>query len=407
MANLLYAWEFGAGLGHIGAFLPLARALRAQGHRVDWCVIPLPPVASLLEQERFSWTPAPQAEEQARAGPPLSYPDILLRFGYDSADRLGALVRAWRNAMQAGAARIVLADHAPTALLAARTLGLPAFLYSSGFCVPPRVSPAPNMRPWLAVPPQQLQALEDAALASINAVLADHGRPSVTALWQLFAVTEDTLLGFPELDHYAERGTARYWGGLPDAGVGTPPPWPDLPGNRLFAYLRSDCRHHEAALAALHELGLPTLVFFPDLPAELESRFAAPHLVFNRTPVDLDAAAASAMAAVTYGSLSTTTRFLLAGKPVLLLPWHLEQYLLARRIVDLGAGFVIDPERPPAGLAAALRRVVAEPGFAAAAQAFARKYAAFPQETVLANLVRRIEEIVASSHAADELKEKQ
>lgn len=406
MADVLYAWEFGAGLGHAGAFLPLARTLRSRGHHVDWCVLPHPPVAMLLGREQFSWIPAPHAVERARPGPPLNYADILLRFGYDNPSSLGALVNTWRDIMLTREARLVLADHAPTALLAARTLGLPAFIYSNGFCVPPRTCPAPNMRPWLSVPRERLQALEAEALASINAVLGNYGKPALDALWRLFAVTEDTLLGFPELDHYVERGAARYWGGLPDAGVGIPPPWPDIPGSRLFAYLRRDCVHHEAALAALHELGLPTVAFFPDLPDELAARFSAPHLVFSRTPIDLDAAAATAVAAITYGSLSTTTRFLLAGKPLLLLPWHLEQYMLAHRVAALGAGFVIAPERPPAGLAAALRHVVTDPGHAAAAQAFARKYAAFPQETVLANLVRRIEEIVAPPPAGDGPKEK-
>jgi UDP:flavonoid glycosyltransferase YjiC (YdhE family) len=166
-----------------------------------------------------------------------------------------------------------------------------------------------------------------------------------------------------------------------------------VPGKRLFAYLRQECRHHEAALTALRELGQPTVIFFPDAPDALIARFAAPHLVFTREPVDLSRTAQEAAAAITYASLSTTTRFLLAGKPVLLLPWHLEQFLMARRVAEMGAGLFVDPEQPPTGLAAALQRIVAETGFAANAQAFARKYAAFPQEVVVGNLVRRIEEI--------------
>jgi hypothetical protein len=39
--------------------------------------------------------------------------------------------------------------------------------------------------------------------------------------------------------------------------------------------------------------------------------------------------------------------------------------------------------------------VVFDPFFAGNAQAFARKYAAFPQAVVIANLVRRIEELAA------------
>lgn len=352
MAAIFFGWELGANLGHVGKFLPLARALRNRGHDVAWAVASAA-VGPLLEKEGFAWHLAPADAERPRPGPPLSFADILLRFGYADAAGLRDRVERWR-----------------------------------------------------AVPAARLQAIEDAVLAGINTVLAHHGRPGLAALWRLFAVAEDALLGFPELDHYAQRGAARYWGALPDASLGAPPAWPDLPGTRLFAYLRRDCAHHEAALAALHELGLPTVAFIPDLTAEQEARFAAPHLVFSRAPVDLGAAAATAGAAVTYAGFSTTTRFLLAGKPLLLLPGHLEQYLLARRIAALGAGRCIPADGPPAGLAAALRHVVTDPGHAAAAQAFARKYAAFPQETVLANLVRRIEEIVAPPPAGDGPKEK-
>lgn len=391
--HLLYAWELGAGLGHFGAFLPLARALRGRGHRVHWAVASGTSAARLLDPEGFAWLQAPVCPERHRPGPPLSYADILLRFGYANPSDLLGLTVAWRELMKLTGARAVLADHAPTALLAARTLDLPGVLHSSGFCVPPPQAPAPNMRPWMTVPAEALLDIERTTLASINAVLAHFDQPPLAAVAQLFAVAEDTLLGFPELDHYEHRGPARYWGNLPDAGVGDPPAWPDLPGKRIFAYLRSETRHHEAALQVLHNLGQPTVVFFPGLGKALRSRFAAPHLVFAAAPVDLARAGQEADAAITYASLSTTTRFLLAGKPVLLLPSQLEQFLMARRVEQMGAGLCIDPEKPADQLGQQLRRVLDDPLFAGNAQAFAQKYAAFPQEVVVANLVRRIEEI--------------
>jgi UDP:flavonoid glycosyltransferase YjiC (YdhE family) len=393
MANLLYAWEFGANLGHIGAFLPLARALRDKGHSVRWAVASPVSAARVLDREGFTWLQAPTCPEQPRQGPPLSYADILLRFGYaHPADLLGLTV-AWRELMKLSGARAILADHAPTALLAARTLGLPVVLYSNGFCVPPQQTPTPNMRPWLNVPTEQLQTIERAALASSNAVLGHFGQPPLGGVAGLFAVEEDTLLGFPELDHYEQRGPARYWGNLPDAGIGDPPPWPEVAGKRTFAYLRAESRHHEAMLQALQALGQPTVVFFPGLKDELRTRFAAPHLRFVTAPLDLARAGQEADAAITYASLSTTTRFLLAGKPVLLLPGHLEQFLMARRVEQMGAGLLVDPEQPATDLLQKLQRVLYESVFAGNAQAFARKYAAFPQEVVIANLVRRIEEL--------------
>lgn len=395
MANILYAWEFGAGLGHLGAFLPLARALRDKGHNVHWAVASSTAAARLLDQEGFGWLQAPVCPEQPRQGPPLSYADILLRFGYAHAVDLLGLTVAWRELIKLTGACIMLADHAPTALLAARTLDLPVVLYSSGFCVPPRQSPSPNMRPWISLPAAQLATLEQTALASINAVLGHFGKSALAGVAQLFELAEDTLLGFPELDHYEHRGPARYWGNLPDAGIGTSPPWPAVPGKRIFAYLRPEIRHHEVALQALQALGQPSVVFMPGASAALRSRFASPSLFFADTPIDLARAGREADLALTYASLSTTTRFLLAGKPVLMLPGHLEQFLMARRVEQMGAGLLVDPEKPANDLPQKLQQVLFDPLFADNAQAFARKYAAFPQEMVIANLLRRIEEICA------------
>ncbi|MGE5467004.1 MAG: glycosyltransferase [Ignavibacteria bacterium] len=396
MANIAYAWEFGANLGHIGAFLPMARALRDRGHAVSWMVADVGASARLLPQEGFAWLQAPHHVETPREGPPLSYTDILLRFGYAGADALLGLVVAWRELFRLSGAQLVMADHAPSALLAARTLDLPVVLFSSGFCVPPRRHPLPAMRSWNPVPEDHLLTLDAAALASINAVLARFGKAPLTAVAELFDVAEDTLLGFPELDHYAARGPARYWGNLPDAGIGAAPAWPDAPGKRLFAYLRMECRHHEAVLAALRDLGQPTVAFFPGAPAALLARYAAPHLAFSPAPLDLETCAAEADAAVTYASLSTTTRFLLAGKPVLLLPYHLEQYLMAKRVEEMGGGLFCDPEKPPADLPQKLHRVVFDASLRENAAAFAAKYAAFPQSAVISNLARRVEELLAT-----------
>lgn len=399
MSKIFYAWEFGSNFGHIGAFLPLARALRERGHDIRWVVAQTEPAARLLGQDGFVWMQAPTIQEIPREGPPLSYADILLRFGYARGEALLGLVVAWRELLRLTSARVVLADHAPTAILAARTLGIPVVLFSSGFCVPPRQQPLPNMRPWLALPPGHLEHLENQALTSINAVLEHFVQPPLKAIAQLFEVAEDALIGFPELDHYASRGPARYWGNLPDAGVGESPVWPALPGKRIFAYLRAESRHHEAALAALFELGQPGIVYFPDAPPALIKRYAAPHLHFSSAPLDLAQTAREADAAMTYASMSATTNFLLMGKPLLLLPGHLEQFLLARRVEEMGAGLLINPEQPATDLAQKLRRILFEADFAFNAQAFAKKYAAFPQEKIIANLVHRIEELAAAKES--------
>jgi hypothetical protein len=121
--------------------------------------------------------------------------------------------------------RVVLADHAPTAILAARTLDIPVMLFGSGFFAPPPVHPTPNMRPWSPCPANSCSRLTASHWTNINAVLEACRKPPLDFLAQLFQVAEDSLLSFPELDHYPARGPARYWGMLP-AAVAEDSTWP-------------------------------------------------------------------------------------------------------------------------------------------------------------------------------------
>jgi len=390
--SILYAWEFGANLGHIGTFLPIARELRERGTTVHWAVTHPHQAARLLPRAGFDWLQAPTMPEQRREGPPLNYADILLRFGYADGEDLLGLVVAWRELLRLTGAGVLLADHSPTALLAARTLDIPVMIFGSGFFAPPRVNPTPNMRPWVPVSAEQLLSIDRPALASTNAVLDRYGKPRLDYLAQIFQVAEDSLLSFPELDHYPARGPARYWGMLP-AAVAEDSTWPAAAGPRVFSYLRPDTPHVEAALQALRGLSGSVLIYAPGLPAELMQRYAAPHVSFSPVPVDLNKVARQADAGLTYASAAATVAFLMAGKPVMMMPGHLEQFLFARRVEEMGAGLIQNPEQAPHNLAAMLRQVLDDPRFRVNAGAFAAKYANFDQNAVIGHIVARIEEL--------------
>ena len=59
MSRIIYAWELGAGYGHLAAFLPLAKALRAAGHEVIFVVKELTHAETLLGQQGFAYLQAP------------------------------------------------------------------------------------------------------------------------------------------------------------------------------------------------------------------------------------------------------------------------------------------------------------------------------------------------------------
>jgi UDP:flavonoid glycosyltransferase YjiC (YdhE family) len=376
-ARILYAWELGANLGHFGQFIPLARRLRSSGARVDCALAIVGGAAKTLASEGLSWMQAPVfrgAPPEGLNNPPLSYADILLLHGYADPAALRGLVGAWRRLIELSDATLVLADHAPTAILAARTLGRPVMLHGAGFYTPPDMSPSPGMRPWEPTPRPVLEASDRRALKTINAVLDAFGAAPLARVCDIFQVAETALSTYPELDPHAPRPGARYWGAAPSFAA-TPVRWPDGAGPRIYAYLRADGVGSEAALAALKATRCRAVVFCPDAPPHWASRFAAPHISITNQPVNLEQAGREAEAAILYAPHATTTAMLLAGVPLVLMPQYLEQGLMAWRVQAMGAGFMVGPQGRFAEPAAALAALLSSADCKAKAMAFARKYA--------------------------------
>jgi UDP:flavonoid glycosyltransferase YjiC (YdhE family) len=86
-----------------------------------------------------------------------------------------------------------------------------------------------------------------------------------------------------------------------------------------------------------------------------------------------------------------TAQALLAGKPVLLLPTQLEQFLIMRRLVRFGAGLGIAPEVSNADYASALKAFAEKGQYAAKAREFADRYAGHARGAALATMIARIE----------------
>ena len=98
-------------------------------------------------------------------------------------------------------------------------------------------------------------------------------------------------------------------------------------------------------------------------------------------------------------TVSTTCAFIHAGKPCLLLPSHLEQFLFSRRVEEGGFGLVVHPETGGPSVDAKLHELLSNPLYRQNCELFRQRYANFPQSTVLGNLERRMLAL-ATEHAA-------
>jgi GT2 family glycosyltransferase len=394
-STITYAWELGASFGHIGAFLPVANQLRTQGINITWAVTQTQVASKLLHSQGWRWLQAPLRQELRRDTPPLSFADIMLRFGFADVDGLRGLVVAWQELFRLSNTKLVLADHAPAAILAARTLGLPVMLYSYGFCVPPPITPTPSLRPWQPVATGLLLNLEQMAVKSINVILHEFAQPPIQSIAELYQVNETALLTCPDLDHFHnERHNANYWGCVFSSVTDATVMWPQSSSPRIFAYLRRESPYAEVVLTVLQQLGITAIVVFPDAPNELRLRYVySKTLLLVSALINVKEIIRDADAAIVYGGHGLTAAFLLAGKPLLILPTQLEQFILAKRVVALGAGLMLHPKEAQGDVEVSIRQLLDNAKFTTAAQAVAQRNAIYSQANVVQNVVQRIQQL--------------
>ena len=339
MARILLAWEFGGNFGHLTQLLPLAKHLRAAGTRADLRAVRRNARRSGARPARFRLLSGAGVATARRAsgGGAVQLlrnpPSLRLSRTRRPARHGEGLARDLRHV----APEVVVFDHAPTALLAARGLEAARVICGVGFCSPPRVQPLPNFRTWEEVPRARLGSSEAQVLDTVNAALAQLRLRTIAAVHELFDADEEFLCTFPELDHYSARPHGRYCGPVFARDEGDEAEWPDAGSKRVYVHLRPEMAAFDAVAEALSDSGESVLWVAPGLPDARIKRYAKRALRFVRRPVRLADIAAHADAAVLYGGHGTVAAMLLAGIPMALYPAHVEQALVTRNAVRIGA----------------------------------------------------------------------
>jgi UDP:flavonoid glycosyltransferase YjiC (YdhE family) len=375
LARIVYAWELGGGLGHLAHARMIGEPLARAGHEVIFVLRnPLPAVRMLGDLGRFVAAPLWPSMNRSQPAPIFSYPSLLAGLGYGDEEALQSLGRAWRSTFELLAPDLVFTDHAPTAFVGLRGLGVPVAKVGSGFFVPPRRSPMPSFSLRTPIPAAQLSAYEAELMKPLNRALRELGAPEVRGVAELVATPDNVLLAYRELDHYQDpEPDADYWG-VPPPSSGARVEWPAAPsGKRVFAYLKP-FDTIEPFFEALKGTKAAVLVYAPGLGREIRERQASPSLVFLDRAADIAQMARECDLAIGHGGIGTAAYVLLSGKPMLLLPLQLEQLLFSHSVARLGAGLVAG-DRSAEAVGPMLHALLEEPRYREAAEAFARRYA--------------------------------
>jgi UDP:flavonoid glycosyltransferase YjiC (YdhE family) len=395
MSRILLAWELGKGFGHLGPFLGLAPRLLERGHTLYVAAREIASAAQALGDLPVTLHQAPLCMNTygGLQNPPLNYAEILMRCGYLEPAMLRGMMTAWASLIRAIGADVVIADHAPTALLAARGLNVARAVIGSTFNVPPAVAPTPNMRPWMTVPVERLADSDHRVLTVINQVLPPER--GLNAIHEVFAGAARFFSGVPELDLYVARQPDDYLG-LQSLSTGTAAPvWPQGTGEPVFAYLHADYRHTERALQALAASGARVLVYVLGETAGLTERYTGERLRFAPQLLDFRRVVAECGLCVCHGNVGTTLGMLHGGRPVLVLPKHLEHFLLGSAVKGIGAGRVVHPDDNEPDIASELALMLGDEAYRRNARALAAHHAGPSVGTMTDRAIARIEALVS------------
>lgn len=330
MKTVLFAWELGAGSGHVVKIRHLASHLAAQGFRVVAAVTSLAAVSVLDgvvdEIHRMpSWRRAGAGEAPSSA----TLNDILVGAGLADEAFLDDLVAAWQRLYHALDPALVISEAAPAAALTARGR-IPLVMTGNGFALPPHQMQAFPPLHTFSAPVFR----EDDTLGAVNTVARRFGLRTLDRLPQLFAGDAHLLHTLPLLDPYADHRVAPDYG-LPIDYV----PCAANPGARqVLVYLSQGVKIRDDVLAALRPVADRVRIHAPMMSEDDRTDLVRGGAQIEPEQMDLSQALSAARLVVHLGGSGLASEAVLAGVPQYLLVMHVEQHLTGMALERAGAG---------------------------------------------------------------------
>jgi len=418
---LFATWEGG---GSVAPILTAARRMAERGHRVrvmsDACNRAC---AEAAGAEFIPWTAAPSRQDRDPAS------DAVRDWAHEGPDGLAHAVRDIWAGPALGYAQDIIAEvrREPADLVVAcemlfgvalgcEAAGQPFCLFAANvslFPIPgippvgPGLPPAANdaERAMHAEIAQGVVALFDAGLPALNAARAALGLSPLAHVLDQAETAQATLLGTARAFDFAPAPLppgVRYVGPQLDQPTWAQP-WanPFDPADArplVLVAFSTTFQNHAGILQRLIDAAAPLPVrLLVTLGGSLQASAltASPNCrIVDSAPHE--AVMAEAAAVVTHGGHGTVARALTHRLPMLVVPHGRDQNDNAIRVTQRGAGLSLPASANVDELRAALRRLLNEPGFAAAAKVLGDAVA---HETEASPIVETLEALVPAREA--------
>ncbi|KIC49768.1 hypothetical protein RA29_08960 [Tateyamaria sp. ANG-S1] len=369
---MLLCCETGEGRGHVTTLATVARALgTSYAYRA---IIPelknadvLTPVCNQVDRGAVLY----RLPGQPPAGA-FTWAVWLRNRGYADPKILKAQFDWWSEAIRAVRPVLVVADYAPTALLAARAQGIPTVAVGAAFGLPPATLTCfpevltPEQAALHDPVPDEPGPQEKPILDCVNTTLGPLGLSSLAHLPEVYAADLSLPHGVSAWDPYADARDRPL--ALPFASL---PPLKREAGGEIFIYFSTNELAEPAIRDALRRLPFKALLVAPGMSPDMAADLARnPRLSALSAPLSPDQIVHRSRMVLCAGQAGTLSLAVLSGIPVLALPMQHEQLSNALRAAERLSSVRVLPKQVRS--AGAILDVIAElwgqPAIGAAAQ---------------------------------------
>lgn len=377
--------ELGSGYGHVAPLLRVGSALAARGCRIVCAMGDVVRPGLLLRRAGFPVVQAP-VWPGLRTERGAGYGDLLVLQGFESVPALMLMAAAWQDLFDLVAPDLIVADHSPTAALAAYKT-IPSVLIGNGFAMPPHDLPEfPLLRTDRAPLAPEAKLLE-----VVREVQERRGRPAPATLPALFAGEFRGVLTLPELDPYGGQRSEGVLGPI----EALPPYAPRPTGRAVYAYIGTEHPGVREIVAGLAAVDAEVTCHVRGDPGSLSASLEEHGVTVLAEPADLTEALPACAAVVGYASTGFAHAGLAAGRPQLTLPYDLEKDAMAASLDRLGVSRTLGVGLSPADVGDAIRALLDDDRCANHAAVCAQSILGRPRTDALSAIVEGCEALLA------------
>jgi len=354
VSRILLCWELGTDYQHLLSLQSIARFYQGKGYDVWVAARDVSKLKRLFADVEINIVAAPFADSSAELGldkqAPRSYADLLRRCGYHHSDALLGLVSAWRSLYSFIKPELILFDHAPTALLSARGPSvngnaIPKIAVGMPFSVPDDNRPAGVFFPG-DLAKNDIIRYEDDLVKVVNKVCIEFSIPRINNLADLFSDLDKCIFQtYSELNHYGYRSaeqrhkTSYVGASIPVASEAAV--FPHFKGPKIYCHVKGSAET-SVLLKTLQAIECSAIVLVDGIPDSIIKAHQSKHILYIDKPVSMRDVLDKSTFAILNGGINSVSLFMKAGIPVGLFPLHIEQFLMAKRVEALNAGFQLN-----------------------------------------------------------------